>query len=159
MRTLTIDDLECLRTAVREISKGWEFALRDIFPKNIKESPNAILMFWGGETEFYRPTISVEGILSGYKITTWDIEDFMALGTWSRSHETTFNDVVSRIQTIARKESEYAAYARSIKTNEPCFDVYQSSSVQEEGISEVHSRASPNGVTWFPRVHHSVETS
>jgi len=157
IETLTFDNLECLRTAVVGISKGWGFALRDLIPVNVKKAPNAILMFWVGETDFYRPTISIEGMLSGYKITIWDIENFMTVGAWSRSHESVFSKVVCRIQTIARKESEYSAYARSIQTNGSTPKIFESLNEPKEGISTLSSRSPVDAVTWFPHFGHSME--
>jgi hypothetical protein len=143
---LSIDNLETLRSVVHEISSGWEFSLRELSRTPAKKSPNAILMFWMDTTDFYRPAVSLEVVPTGFKVIIWDIEEYMTLGTWSRSHHSDFIKAVRAIRTFALQEANYALYAGRTKSPLKVSDFVQKSRSE---LSQSSDRVPFRGVTLF----------
>jgi hypothetical protein len=101
--SLTALDIHLLRPPVHEIDPGWSFKADKIRPRGHTTETLAIIMFWGGQTDFPRPTIWVQATSTRYMVTAFTFWRLLNGVQQDHTYFGTFDGVVGKLTLEARK--------------------------------------------------------
>jgi len=112
---LNQSDMYALIAAVYEMDARWNFAMRRFTAKSRPDPSPTIIMYWGRETEFIKPSIHVKNTPLGYNVTIIDFLSPKKHAPFLRTTHDRFTSVIAMFKLTVRRILEEEKHTQTME--------------------------------------------